>query len=252
MKKCPNCNQIFGDETAFCLDDGTPLVVDTGHQGLGGFQSSGDLPTQFIQRPQTAVGPASGGSSNMLYLVIGILATALVGVGLYLFLSRDSDKRADIRDATTQQTNNTANTNNAANNRPSTLQQSNTMPVAVAPPAAIPGLTPAGNWTGEWNSRSANFTAAVNIAESGGKVSGQIVWTLQRSSNPNKAYKAGLSATEFVQGSFNPSTRMVKVRGVRKDDPNGLVILDNYNLSLAEDGRTLSGVSKNGNFRLRR
>ncbi len=67
-----------------------------------------------------------------------------------------------------------------------------------------------------------------------------------------KMYKTGLTAIEYVQGTFDPASRMVRLRGVRKDDPNSLVILDRYALSLSEDGRTMSGRSKNGSFVLRK
>jgi len=29
MKKCPSCNRIYDDSQAFCLDDGTPLSIET-------------------------------------------------------------------------------------------------------------------------------------------------------------------------------------------------------------------------------
>ena len=28
MKKCPQCNNSYGDENLFCLDDGTPLTAE--------------------------------------------------------------------------------------------------------------------------------------------------------------------------------------------------------------------------------
>ena len=86
MKKCPNCNQIFSDDNDFCLNDGTPLISDNTSQ-----------PTLIVNTPAStaqpfnhaALGPSTG-SSNMLYLVIGVLATTLVGIAAYAFLLRDT------------------------------------------------------------------------------------------------------------------------------------------------------------------
>jgi len=94
MKKCPNCSQVFEDDNDFCTNDGTTLVPDTGPQGFGGFQSSGEMPTQYVRRPQSAVRPPVARSSNLLYLFVGILATALVATGLYLFSLRDSTQQS--------------------------------------------------------------------------------------------------------------------------------------------------------------
>lgn len=87
----------------------------------------------------------------------------------------------------------------------------------------------------------------------GGKFSGEIYWTLQRHMNPKKSHKAGATATEYVQGVFNPATQTLKLSGYREDDPQNIIVLDKYTLVLAENNLSLSGISKtNGRFNLRR
>ncbi|MFN0277892.1 MAG: hypothetical protein ACKVRN_04740 [Pyrinomonadaceae bacterium] len=242
MKKCPACYQIFGDENDFCLNDGTPLVVEY----VSGSRPATELPTQFIPRRQNTVA-APGGSSNVLYLVIGILATALVGVGLYVFLARDQDKRGDVTDSPKIET---AKETTVAAALPT---QASLPPPRSAPPVDH-SLSPAGTWNGDWSGRGGSyFTARVQLQETNGRVEGQIVWTLERSTNPKKMYKAGSVATEYVRGTFDPTTRKVFLAGYRKDDPNDIVIYDNYRMLLSADNKNLTGKSKNnGDFRLAR
>ena len=240
MKKCPSCNQTFSDDNYFCLEDGTTLLL-TGETGANPpvFPTADNATTQIISRPQisrqTAAATAPKNSSKWLFLVIGILATAVVGMGAYMFAI------SGTKDEKTENANQNAKSENA--NR-----------VEVGSDLNTP--TPSGNWSGDWNSWGSyrtNFTAQMDLTDDGaGKLSGQIVWHLQSSNNPKKIGKVGASATEYVQGVYNSATRSVSLRGVRIDDPNGIVILDRYNLILAENNLTMSGKSKGGNFILKR
>lgn len=249
MKRCPKCGLALTDDNDFCLEDGTRLLADSGNQAFGGMQTSGEMPTQFVPRPQSVTAPPTTGSSPVLYLVIGVLATALAAVGGYLLLLRNDGKKLEtVASATPQAISTTSST------PPSTPSPMPAEPAAAIPTAAVSGLSPSGAWSGEWVHRkqSSAFTAVVNLNELNGTVSGQIVWTLRRHTNPEKMNKMGLTATEYIQGTFDPVSRMVRLRGVRKDDPNSLVILDRYNLSLSQDGQTMSGQSKNGKFLLKK
>ena len=59
--------------------------------------------------------------------------------------------------------------------------------------------------------------------------------------------KVGLSAIEFVRGTFDPANGIVKMSGYRKDDPDGvLVMLDEYKLTVSPDGKSLTGLARNG------
>ena len=252
MKRCPACNQLFTEDNMFCQNDGTSLlyVPETG-QNPTVFQTSGEMPTQYIQRPPNTATGVRNDSSKWLYLIIGVLATALVAVGAVVFLGRGGNEKNEASETKAEAGKNTRKDEELPKNTQSPVNAapSNTPPVQ---PPVNPNLTPGGSWKGDWNSKSTYFTAVASLTETGGNVSGQIVWTLQRTLNPKKINKVGISATEYVQGTFNPVTRMVSLRGVRKDDPNNIVILDKYNLSLAENNQLLSGKSINGSFILRR
>jgi hypothetical protein len=181
----------------------------------------------------------------LLYLVIGVLATALIGVGLYLFMSRDTEKRSEAPNAnTTQATTPAVNTATPA-------APINTVANTVLPPAN-PALTPNGNWRGEiaYPSGSA-FSAQASLAvAANGQVSGQILWTLLRTTNPEKMGLIGSPATEFVRGTFDPPTRMLTIAGYDTDDHSGhLIIMDKYRLTMSPDGHGLSGVSFGGKTR---
>jgi hypothetical protein len=208
----------------------------------GGYQTPGDMPTQYVQRPQAVVARPTGGSSNMLYLVIGVLATALVGVGIYLFVSRDTEKRPEAASSNTTQT------NTPAANAASPAAPANTMANA-APAPPNPALNPSGNWLGEIGYPSGSaFSAKATFSDTGnGQVGGQILWTLLRTTNPEKMGLTGSSATEFVRGTFDAATRTLTVAGYDTDDHSGhLIIMDKYRLTMSPDGHSLSGFSFGG------
>jgi uncharacterized caspase-like protein len=103
-------------------------------------------------------------------------------------------------------------------------------------------LTVVGEWVGEWRDSGGNlFICEVRITESSTGLSGSIIWNLKRSPRPDLQSKIGLSAVEYVRGTYEPSTRAVDVEGYRKDDPNIIIDLDRYKLLLSADGQTLSG-----------
>jgi hypothetical protein len=249
------CNQLFTDDNMFCLNDGTSLLYDSNTAGNPiPFQTSGDMPTQVFNPSQNFQAAPKSDTSKWLFMIIGILGTALIGVVAFVFFVQKNDKKEETAALNSKTANESKErktpetTQNMQVNTP--VKNEKTPPIAQ--PSVDPSLTPSGSWSGDWASKSATFTASADFTEVNGKVNGRIVWTLQKTSNPKKIDKVGLTATEYVEGVYNPVTRMLTVRGVRKDDPNGIVILDKYNLSLAENNRTLSGKSINGNFVLRR
>jgi hypothetical protein len=92
MKRCSSCGRTFDGDIDFCLDDGTRLGAD-----MGGYQSSGEMPTQVIERPQSAgyptPPPVTPQPSRWIYPVVGVLCGLVVVFG-YLALFRQSPDNA--------------------------------------------------------------------------------------------------------------------------------------------------------------
>ena len=260
MKRCPNCNQIFSDDNLFCLNDGTSLldISNTG-QTPTIFLTPESSPTQFVPRPTANIPNSSGGIPGWLYAVLGAMAAIIVALGVAFFVTRTpTEKETAKTDQSTKQGETASNLNQSNIENKQVAPTPNNANVAFSTPRRTvsinPNLNPSGRWTGDWNSAKSSFTAELNLTDNGaGKFSGQIFWTLRSSINPKKIYKAGATATEYVQGTFNPATRTLVLSGYRKDDPNDIVVLDKYNLVLAENNQTLGGGSKsNGRFNLKR
>lgn len=260
MKRCPNCNQTFSDDNLYCLEDGTLLVPISGAEQIPPFfQTPDSAPTQFIPRPNINVAEASANTSKWLYLIIGVMATALVALGIAFVMMRNpTEKETAKTDQSTKSNENVSNSNQSNIENKMVEPTPNNANVAFSTPRPTisinPNLNPSGRWTGDWNSKTTYFTAELNLTDNGaGKFSGQIQWTLQRTTNPKKIDKVGASAVEYVQGTFNPTTRVLNLSGYRKDDPSNIVVLDRYGLTLAENSQRLSGISKsNGRFNLSR
>jgi len=114
-------------------------------------------------------------------------------------------------------------------------------------------LNPDGRWKGEWTSPNGNlYVADVNINdEKANNFTGQIVYTLKQTGTHGKD-KIGATAIEHIEGTFNPTSRLLQAKGVREDDPKNIIVLDKYQLTLSEDNQTLSGSSQSGQFNLKR
>jgi hypothetical protein len=76
------------------------------------------------------------------------------------------------------------------------------------------------------------------------KIDGYILWTLEESPVPSERDKIGLQAKEFVRGTFDAKTRVVKLKGYRRNDKYGIIGLDEYKLTLSADGKHLYGKTK--------
>jgi len=116
MKKCPQCEQVYGDETNFCLSDGATLVPAT-----GAFPTEPETPTVVRQTPAPTVYHAAPPPTNfgnapfvpppasapperksntlLIALVVGFFALlvggALVGAVIY-GISQTDDKNTNV------------------------------------------------------------------------------------------------------------------------------------------------------------
>lgn len=114
-----------------------------------------------------------------------------------------------------------------------------------------------GSWKGNWSSEGRIYSANVELFdESSGSIKGKIIWTLEDTPNIQRASKIGATAIEYVEGVIDSRNNSVKLFGTTKDDPNGIIILDKYNLNFSPKNQTLDGYSfggkKKGNFQLNR
>jgi hypothetical protein len=258
MKKCPHYNQAYFSSEAFCRSDGAVLLAENNVTS-----------SPFLDETPTLVTPhqvkaENTSNSNLLYFIIGILATSLLGTLLFFGLSKGNfdktetanDKKKDelIQSKDIQSKSKStyfpdSNTSNLSANQTNKPFIANSSAVNSNTAANVfrPNTSPTGNWSGDWSSPSGAYLKQnISLKEDGnGNVSGQIVWTLMKTNRAEKMNKIGLSGTEYVSGQYDSSSQTLSLRGYRKDDPNEiLVMLDSYHLKIS--GSRLSGFAKNG------
>src|SRR6185369_10995311 len=87
MKQCPQCNEVFDDQKAFCDMDGAALIDQT----------------EFIRQALHRANPPSSSASNWVTGVIGGLIGVIVCVLLYIaFLGPNSNDAKDRDQRSTQ------------------------------------------------------------------------------------------------------------------------------------------------------
>ncbi len=236
MKKCPTCSQTFADDILFCIYDASVLITPPAMP-----------PSEQLNTPSLNSGANAKHQVSRLYLVISGMGLVILGLGFSLIAMYGNRNAVEP--------------GVQANSPPGRAQPSVRPPSAAETTQAIreaPSKTPAprinltdvdGFWKGKWSTDSGTMLDIEFTLRSVGdnRVEGQIKWTMRRTVRPDKKEKIGLSATEYIRGSFDPSTRLLTASGYRKDDPNDvLVMLDNYRLTVSEDGHHLTGVARNG------
>ena len=139
MKKCLQCEQVYGDETNFCLSDGSTLVGVSGSYPLTGEAptvfSSAPAPTNFGDSPfiapvSTVSSPAPAKSHTLLIaLVVGLLALliggAVVGLAMYgIFYSGKTEPNAAVNSNSNAVAKSNQNTGGAQKNDNDNREQS--------------------------------------------------------------------------------------------------------------------------------
>lgn len=223
MKNCPQCGKTFSDDYNFCLDDGITLIYEADSEKTIPFNyqptdekissSEKTIPFTYNSDKNPVSSPIKTVNKSSKYLYLIIGVLAIALAAAAILFFVQSRSSENNLDAI---------------------------------------LSPGGDWAGDWNTENSYFTATANFTDKNGDVSGRIVWTLQRTTKPEKLPNIGTSAVEYVAGKFDSETKLLNLTGLRKDDPNNLVILDKYTLSLAEDNKTLIGKSINGTFVLKK
>jgi ankyrin repeat protein len=99
------------------------------------------------------------------------------------------------------------------------------------------------SWKGSWDDPDEDlFTFEMQLnTDNANNVDGIIDWTYISTKREDSKSKVGLSAREYVKGTYDPNTRMVAISGYKKDDPQSVIALDQYKLILLTDGNNLNG-----------
>jgi hypothetical protein len=102
-------------------------------------------------------------------------------------------------------------------------------------------------WSGTWESArgpvyDAELFATFNPS---GAVEGRILWTLRKApaNRPDYVGKEGKKGVEYIWGTYAPQSRSLNLEGYRRDDPQGILGLDRYRLTLSADLGELNGVT---------
>jgi hypothetical protein len=99
-------------------------------------------------------------------------------------------------------------------------------------------------WAGKFTQPGAAFDAQLRLRVlDDGAVEGKIHWTYTKTDDEKAKRNVGLSGTECVWGSYDPTTRLLVFDGYRRDDPHMILGLDRYRLTLGENGQTLGGTT---------
>ena len=165
MKRCPSCNRTYTDLSLnFCLDDGTPLIVDAPTPDLNAtlrYPMARDTveppPTEIYRPEQPAVnqvrpipppawtpGPAAypqQKKSNAIWWVLGgLVVVGIVGIGLVVMIillasfganQNENNSNSNVRIAN-RNTNANTSSNLNANNANESNSNANTSPSSIA------------------------------------------------------------------------------------------------------------------------
>lgn len=104
MKKCPNCNQMFGDENDFCQNDGTPLLSEGSTQETIFLRTPASTGQPFQNQTNFPAGRPSGGSQYLIFGLILLLTVVAVGFGVAYFTSSgksDGDQKTSAVNSST-------------------------------------------------------------------------------------------------------------------------------------------------------
>ena len=99
-------------------------------------------------------------------------------------------------------------------------------------------------WAGEYTSTGTAFDAKLRLRVlPDGAVEGRIHWTYTRTDREESKRHIGRTGIEFVWGTYDPKMRLLLIDGYRRDDPQAILGLDRYRLTLAERNQALGGTT---------
>lgn len=110
-----------------------------------------------------------------------------------------------------------------------------------------------GSWTKILSTYQFDFDLVLEVNESN-QVEGYFVWELVEYDKYNTLSieyyenKVGMTGTEYVKGTYDPTTQEYKLEGYKKDDPNVIIGLDVYQLKVDDEGNIGGTTSANGTW----
>jgi hypothetical protein len=100
------------------------------------------------------------------------------------------------------------------------------------------------SWKGTFTDAATVFEAQMQLQPAAsGAVAGQIVWTLTRHANPERARNVGKRGIEYVRGTYVQEKRELYLQGYRRDDPDHVIGLDRYRLQLDTANSHMQGIT---------
>jgi hypothetical protein len=108
-----------------------------------------------------------------------------------------------------------------------------------------------GEWTNPKHGYTYNFKITLKIIGDHKEeiqtvpIEGCILWSLEKAPESSHIlHRLGDHGREFVEGTFQRDKRQMEFQGVRKDvSAEGLIALDQYRITLSEDGQSFEGVT---------
>jgi hypothetical protein len=260
MKKCPQCNRTYADESiTFCLADGALLSAPYDSEVTKQIPAPRltNPPATEILYPSKSQPIEPKGAPKFIYAlaaVMGVLVIVLASIIIVPWMSQQQTENSNLNQRTVANDKSIKETPNEKPEQTVNASPEKSPPSALTTNAAISSSPPSvpaeltGRWQGQWSSPFGTIFAANVYLETSGNstvVQGYINWTMKSSPQEAKQAKIGLTAVEYIKGSYNPEARLLTVEGYRKDDPNDIIALDKYRLVLAADNRSLGGATRN-------
>jgi hypothetical protein len=110
-----------------------------------------------------------------------------------------------------------------------------------------------GTWTKVQTSYVFDFDLILTMKESN-QVEGYFLWKIihyDENDLLSKEYyesKIGLTAKEYVKGSYDPQSRAYFLKGYMKEDPHAIIGIDTYKLKVDENENLSGTTNANGSW----
>ena len=110
-----------------------------------------------------------------------------------------------------------------------------------------------GTWTKITTTYEFDFDLILKVKESN-QVEGYFIWKVVHYDEYNissKQYyenKIGMTAKEYVIGTYNHSEAEYILKGYKKEDPNAIIGMDTYKLKIGENGNIGGTTNANGTW----